>query len=180
MKLPAIALTCLFSASLSHASSVHNYVELGLGANKLFSFNKETNDGLSEFSVAPSVKILTGSRLNQSRTLWFELGYSYNGEMKYRDTKLSSQSLFTGVKLSTDAAIDSSLFVRGGVGKTWSESSTVGSETETNQSTNYYGGAGMNFRLDSQKSMVIELQHINDASSDEAINGVFLSFNRFI
>ena len=77
MKLPAIALTCLFSASFSQAASIHNYVELGLGANKLFSFNKNTNDNLSEFSVAPSLKVLTGSRLNQSRTLWFELGYSY-------------------------------------------------------------------------------------------------------
>ncbi|MGB3665761.1 MAG: outer membrane beta-barrel protein [Bermanella sp.] len=180
MKLPAIALTCLFSASFSQAASIHNYVELGLGANKLFSFNKNTNDNLSEFSVAPSLKVLTGSRLNQSRTLWFELGYSYNGEMKYRDTKINSQSLFTGIKLSTDPAIDTSLFLRGGAGKTWTKASTLGEQDESNQSTHYYGGAGFNYRLDYKKSVVFELQHINDASSDEAINGVFLSFNQFI
>ena len=180
MKLPTIALTCLFFASFSHASAVHNYVEIGLGANKLFSFDKETNDGLSEFSVAPSFKILTGSRLNRSRTLWFELGYSHNGEMKYRSTKVSSQSLFTGIKLSTNPIENTSLFARGGLGKTWSESSTVGSETDTDQSTNYYGGAGMNFRLSSEKSMVIELQHIDQKGSDRAINGIFLSFNQFI
>ena len=180
MKLPALALTCLFGASFSQAAPIHNYVEMGIGANKLFSFNKETNDGLSNFSVAPSFKILTGSRLNRTRTLWFELGYSYNGEMEHLDTKISSQSIFTGLKLSTDPAIDTSLFLRGGGGKTWAKSSTIGEQDETNQSTHYYGGAGLNFRLDSQKSMVIELQHINDASSDEAINGVFLSFNQFI
>lgn len=180
MKLPTIALTCLFCTSFSHASSVHNYVEIGLGANKLFSFDKKTNDGLSEFSVAPSFKILTGSRLNRSRTLWFELGYSHNGEMEFRDTKLSSQSLFTGLKVTTNPIENTSLFARGGFGKTWLESSTLDSDTETDQATNYYGGAGMNFRLSSEKSMVFELQHIDEKGSDRAINGIFLSFNQFI
>ncbi|MGR6871920.1 hypothetical protein ACU6U9_06340 [Pseudomonas sp. HK3] len=180
MKTPAIALTCLLSASFGHASSVHNYVEAGLGANKLFSFNNKTNDTLSDYSVAPSVKLLAGSRLNQTRTLWFELGYSHNGEMKYRDTKLSSQSLFTGLKLSTDPVKNTSMFVRGGIGKTWSESATASESTETNQSTHYYGATGVSFRLDYKKSVVLELQHINDEGSDEAINGLFLNFNQFI
>lgn len=180
MKLPALVLTCLLGSTLSQAAPVHNYVELGVGASKLFSFKNDTNDYLNEFSVAPSLKILTGSRLNQSRTLWFELGYSYNGEMEYRDTKINSQSLFTGIKLSTDPAIDTSLFLRGGAGKTWTKASTLGEQDESNQSTHYYGGAGFNYRLDYKKSVVFELQHINDASSDEAINGVFLSFNQFI
>lgn len=180
MKTSAIILTSLLSASICHASSIHNYVEMGLGANKLFSFNSDTNDSLSNFSVAPSFKILTGSRLNESRTIWYEIGYSHNGEMKYRDTSLTSQSLFTGLKLTTDPASDSSLFIRGGFGKTDSTYSTIGDTDESNQSTHYYGGAGLNFRLNYDNAMIIELQHINDASSDESINGVFLSFNRFI
>ena len=151
MKLPAIALTCLFSASFSHASAVHNYVEIGLGANKLFSFNKKTNDDLSEFSVSPSFKILTGSRLNQSRTLWFELGYSHNGQMKYGDTKLSSQSLFTGMKLTTDPVDNTSLLARGGFGKTSSKSNTLDYASKTNKSTNYYGGTAISFRLSYEK-----------------------------
>lgn len=180
MKIPTIAAACLFSASFSHASPVHNYFEMGLGASKLFSFNSETNDSLSDFSISPSLKILTGSRLNQSRTLWFELGYSHNGEMKYRDTKLNSQSLFTGIKLSSDPVANTSTFLRGGMGKTWSESKTIGEEVDKNQTTHYYAGAGINFRLDLKTSLAIELQQINDGSSDEAINGLFLSFNQFI
>lgn len=180
MKIPTFAAACLLTASFSHASSVHNYFEMGLGASKLFSFNSKTNESLSDFSVSPSLKILTGSRLNQSRTLWFELGYSHNGEMKYEGTKFSSQSLFTGLKLSSDPIANTSTFLRGGLGKTWSESKTIGEKVDDNQTTHYYGGAGINFRLDFKKSLAIELQHINDGSSDEAINGVFLSFNQFI
>jgi len=180
VKISPVLIFCLLSASVSHASSVHNYVEAGLGASKLFSFNSDTNEYLSHYSVAPSFKLLTGSRLNRTRTIWFELGYSYNGEMEYQNTTLSSQSLFTGLKLTTDPANKTSMFIRGGAGKTWSDSQTTGSTSQSNQSTHYYGATGFSFRLNYTQSMVIELQHINDASSDEAINGVFLNFNQFI
>jgi hypothetical protein len=180
VKTSIVLIFCLFCASLSNASSIHNYIEVGLGANKLFSFNSDTNKYLSDYSVAPSFKLSTGSRLNQSRTVWFELGYSYNGEMKYKNTKLNSQSLFTGLKLTTDPANKTSMFIRGGAGKTWSETKITGNTNQSNQSNHYYGAAGLSFRLNHTQSMNIELQHINDARSDEAINGVFLNFNQFI
>lgn len=180
MKAPIIALSSFILAASAQAATPHNYVELGLGASQLFSFNKDTNDSLSEFSVSPSVKLLTGSRLNRSRTLWFELGYSHNGEMEYEDTQFNSQTLFTGFKLTSDPMTNTSAFIKAGAGKTWTAVKTLGEQEEKSSSNTYYGGLGLNFRLDYEQSIIIEVQHLNDANSDEAINGVFLSLNQMI
>ena len=178
MKAPIIALSSLLLATSAHAITPHNYVEAGFGASQLFSFNKTTNDNLSNFSTSPSLKLLVGSRLNNSRTAWFELGYNHNGVMKYGTTELSSQSVSTGFKFTTDPISYSALFIRGGVGRTWM-STTTDSESSENISNHYYGGAGLSFRLDYTRSIVLEAQHINDAGTDEAINGAYLSINQF-
>lgn len=178
MKLPIIIATCLLCIPSCYASGQSNYVEVGLGVSQLFSFNKDTNDALSDYSVSPSLKLLTGSRLNRARTIWFELGYSHNGEMKYRDTKLNSQSIFTGLKLSTPPSSNASIFARFGGGKTLTTLKIDGEKNQKNDSIHYYMGTGVNIRLDSKKSLLAEIQHIADEGSNEAINSIFLSFNQ--
>jgi hypothetical protein len=156
------------------------YLEYGIGASKLFSFNSESNKILKRYSMAPSLKLLIGSRLNKARTVSFELGFSYNGEMSSEDAAFNSQSFFAGLKLSTNPMNTYSVFARTGAGKTNSTTTIKGQADTSNQSTHYYGAAGVSFRFDPKRSAALEIQHINDATSDEGINGVFLSFNQFI
>lgn len=40
--------------------------------------------------------------------------------------------------------------------------------------------AGFSFRFEIKRSDTIKLQHINNATSDEDINGVFINFNQII
>lgn len=182
MKAPTLsfAMACLLGTQIAHSTNIHNYVELGLGASQLFSFNKDTNDNLKNYSASPSLKILAGSRLNHSRSIWYEVGYSHNGKMEYSDTSIDAQSLFTGLKLTTDPLLKSALFIRGGAGKTWTRTESTFSAADNNSGMHYYGGLGMNFRLNYQSAFTIEFQHINDVDTDLAINGVFLSFNQFV
>ena len=156
------------------------YLEYGIGASKLFSFNSASNSTLKRYSMAPSFKLLIGSRLNKARTVSFELGFSYNGEMSSDDVMFNSQSFFAGLKLSTNPMNTYSVFARSGAGKTNSTSTIKNQNGTSNQSTHYYGAAGAAFRFDKKRSVALEAQHINDATSDEGINGVFLSFNQII
>ena len=180
MKFLICSLTLLMFNSYSYAAKDDIYLEYGIGASKLFSFDKESNKVLENYSTAPSLKLLIGSRLNKSRTIWFELGYSYNGEMTFENVSFNSQSFFAGLKLTTNPMKSFSIFARSGAGNTQSTTSVKGQDDTSNQSMHYYGGAGLSYRFDNKRSGALEIQHINDASSDEAINGVFLSFNQFI
>ena len=130
--------------------------------------------------MAPSLKLLIGRRLNKSRTVSFELGFSYNGEMSSEDVTFNSQSFFAGLKLTTNPMNTYSVFARTGTGKTSSTISAKGQNDTSNQSTHYYGAAGFSFRFDKKRSVALEAQHINDATSDEGINGFFVSFNQTI
>ncbi|MFY0701287.1 MAG: outer membrane beta-barrel protein [Bermanella sp.] len=180
MKFFICSLTFLLFTSYECAAKDDIYLEYGIGASKLFSFNSESNKTLKRYSMAPSLKLLIGSRLNKARTVSFELGFSYNGEMSSEDATFNSQSFFAGLKLSTNPMNTYSVFARTGAGKTDSTITIKGQADTSNQSTHYYGAAGISFRFDPKRSAALEIQHINDATSDEGINGVFLSFNQFI
>ena len=180
MKFLICSLTLLMFNPYSFAANDDIYLEYGIGASKLFSFNNESNKALENYSTAPSLKLLIGSRLNKSKTIWFELGYSYNGEMTFKDTSFNSQSFFAGLKLTTNPMKSFSMFARSGAGKTQSTISVKGQDETSNQSMHYYGGAGLSCRFDNKRSGALEIQHINDATSVEGINGVFLSFNQII
>ena len=180
MKVFICSLTFLLFTSYECAAKDDIYLEYGIGASKLFSFNSESNITLKRYSMAPSLKLLIGSRLNKSRTVSFELGFSYNGEMSSEDVTFNSQSFFAGLKLSTNPMSTYSVFARSGAGKTNSTTTIKNQNDTSNQSTHYYGAAGFSFRFDPKRSAALEIQHINDATSDEGINGIFLSFNQFI
>lgn len=166
------------AACLAAPTFANNYVDISLGASKYYSIDSDTNDGLKDFDASPALKITTGGRLNESRTIWFELGAIHNGKMDNGFTTLSSQTLFTGLKLTTNPAANSSVFLKAGIGKTWTEISTNGSNAKENSKENTaYSAIGLSFRLSSDNALLFEAQHSTDTDSDIGLNGLFISYS---
>lgn len=166
------------TACLAAPSIADNYAELSLGVTKLYSFDKDTNDWIKDFDASPAVKVLTGGRLNQSATIWYELGASHDGAMTNEATTITNLSAFTGLKFTTNPAANSHLYLKTGIGRLWSNWKTEGENDEKNEKHNTaYLSLGTGLRLTPDNALMFEIQHITDIESERGTNGLFVSYN---
>lgn len=176
----AILASTFFSLSTaSQASGYHNYVEGGLGASQRV-YTKDENSDL-EPDTSPVANVIIGSRLNRSRTAWYELGYSF-ANLTQGDSTTHAHTAFTGIKLTTDPLTSTSVYLRGGIAKSWASTTTKGENgQDKDKSTGYYAGFGLNFKLDQNQSFVIDFRNLREKDADDGfLYGVFFSLNQFL
>ncbi len=131
------------------------YIETGLGISQYGS--DLSGSTLNDTSIAPSAKVLIGSRLTQSGHIWYELMYNYNSKTTYSDSNISltSRMISNGFKLTTNQTSPLSAFVRSGFGKV-SLTPSGGSSITKNQ---YYLGGGISYRFENSRALNVEYQH---------------------
>ncbi|WP_396588067.1 outer membrane beta-barrel protein [Bermanella sp. R86510] len=167
----------LLLPSLSFA--VNNYIEVGMGVNKYWSQDKAENATIKELSAAPSTRVFVAGRLNDSRTLWYELGIDYMTTSDYQNFELSSRSVSTGFKFTTNPLQPASIFARVGLGLSQQElenTSTGGTQSE--DVNHAYLGAGVSFNLENAQAINIEFQHLAEPGADLSANTGFVTWQQ--
>lgn len=164
--------------------SPQSYVELGIGITQ----HQAVDDSSTETELPQSVagKVLVGGKVISSSNVWFELMYNYDSKTKYSDTNFeySSQTIATGLKLTSNPYKELAGFTRFGIGQTRfdTRNSGVFSSASKNQA---YVGAGMSYRLTKQQYFNVEYQlfhyfDLEKTAIDENNGSLFFSYQHYL
>ncbi len=180
MYLKTAVTLCALSFSISSLAATQNYIEYGVGATQIHSLRKGENKDLTDYSFGSAAKILIAGRIDRSANTWFELAYSYNDGISYRDNTLSSQFLSAGIKFTTNPYNGVSSFLKLGGGRTIFTYQTTGEADETDYDHHFYLGTGFSFRLNNRQAVNFEIQRFGRDGADTGINNFLINFNQFI
>ena len=161
-----------------------SYVELGLGLSQHQAIDKTSTADTLPQSVA--AKILIGGKIMRNSNVWFELMYNYDGKTNYSDTnyEFSSQSVSTGLKLTTSPYKQITGFTRFGGGQTRFNYKNNGSSSSGSKFQAYVG-TGLGYRLTKRQYFNFEYQFFHhfdmeNGAIDENRGSVFLTYQHYL
>ena len=174
----------LTSYAKKAAIGPQSYVELGLGLSQHQAIDKTSTADTLPQSVA--AKILIGGKIMRNSNVWFELMYNYDGKTNYSDTnyEFSSQSVSTGLKLTTSPYKQITGFTRFGGGQTRFNYKNNGSSSSGSKFQAYVG-TGLGYRLTKRQYFNFEYQFFHhfdmeNGAIDENRGSVFLTYQHYL
>ncbi len=160
------------------------YVELGLGITQHQAVDSSSSE--SELPQSLAGKVLIGGKIFNSSRIWYELMYNYDSTTKYSDTnfEFSSQSVSTGLKLTTNSNNKFVAFTRFGGGITRFDTRNNGSFSSASKNQ-AYAGIGIGHRLTNRQFLNLEYQifHYFDLGAgaiDENSGSLFFTYQNYL